>query len=200
MAARRQRPRRRVSAHGSNGAARNGAQSATATALGAAAPAQESARERRSRGSAQHPAQQPAGPPPAVERPRAPWHPLPLSELLVLAGAVAIALSILEGPERHALALAIGIVAVLLGTLEVTLREHLAGYRSHALLLAVLPAIALHSGLVVAISALTAFPRIATAALLALDAAVVYFLYRLLRARYIEARKELLLRALAGRR
>ena len=34
-----------------------------------------------------------------------------------------------------------GIAAVLIGTVEVTLREHLSGYRSHTLILALLPVI-----------------------------------------------------------
>ena len=86
-------------------------------------------------------------------------------------------------------ALFAGLAAVLLGTLEVTLREHLAGYRSHALLLAVLVVVVLHTAIVLVLSSFTTFPRAANLLLLAFDIAVAFVLYRFLRARYLEARR-----------
>ena len=51
--------------------------------------------------------------------------------------------------EKPALALLIaGLVAVLIGTVEVTLREHLSGYRSQTLILTLLPTILLFTGVV----------------------------------------------------
>ena len=40
------------------------------------------------------------------------------------------------------MALAVGVVVCTLGVLEVTAREHFSGYRSHATLLAAIPAVA----------------------------------------------------------
>src|SRR5262249_40873432 len=105
---------------------------------------------------------------PLGERPEAPWHPLPLSELLILIGAVGAIVGLLrgvrlDGPEQISGSggptLVAGIVAVLIGTIEVTLREHRSGYRSHTLLLAVLPPIAVYSIAVLVVSAFATFPR-----------------------------------------
>lgn len=126
---------------------------------------------------------------PLVERPQAPWHPLPLSELVIVAGCGAILFSFAKGVVGSEAALLAGLGAVLLGTLEVTLREHLAGYRSHALLLAVLAVVLLHTVIVLAVSSFTTFPRAANLLLLAFDIAVAFVLYRFLRARYVEARR-----------
>ena len=69
----------------------------------------------------------------------------PVSELAILAGIVGVAVGVF-GNNPHALV--VGIVVCALGVLEVTAREHLSGYRSHASLLAALPAVALGLGLV----------------------------------------------------
>jgi hypothetical protein len=79
------------------------------------------------------------------ERPRAPWHPWPLSELLILVGIIATVIAWLRGVEDNAALLGAGIGAVAIGTIEVSLREHLSGFRSHTLMLAVVPAVVAHS-------------------------------------------------------
>jgi len=78
------------------------------------------------------------------ERPAPPWGSFPLSELLILVGAVLLVIGFLsgEGP-RQATLLATGLVVASLGALEVSVREHLAGYRSHTILLAAVPAVVL---------------------------------------------------------
>ncbi len=119
------------------------------------------------------------------ERPRAPWHPLPLSELLILIGGAAVLFAVLNGPAHSVAALAAGLGAVAIGTVEVTVREHFSGYRSHALLLALLPVVVAHSAIVL----LVTLPRAANIGLLVLDIAVVFVLFRFLRARYVEARR-----------
>jgi hypothetical protein len=131
------------------------------------------------------------------ERPRAPWHPLPLSELLILVGAIGTVVGLNKGISHGGPALFTGIAAVLIGTVEVTLREHLAGYRSHTLMLALLPVVAFHVVVVLIVGALTAVPKELNAGLLLPDAALGTLLYRLLRARYLDARRE---RKFAGRR
>lgn len=69
----------------------------------------------------------------ADERPPAPWGSFPLAELTVLAGIVTLVVGVVG---QHLTAIGIGVVLAALGGLEVSLREHLAGYRSHTTLLA----------------------------------------------------------------
>lgn len=95
------------------------------------------------------------------EAPRAPWHPVPLSELCILLGLICLGVALFGGGRRGVL-LALGIVLVGLGSLEVALREHLAGYRSHSALLALAAALAT----VVPVAIATGMPRGLAAAVL----------------------------------
>jgi len=81
-------------------------------------------------------------PPPAADRrsrtqvaPRAPWAPLPLGELATLAGIVLIAVGFFQGGDRAGRLLVIGFALVSVAGLELAVREHVAGYRSHSTLL-----------------------------------------------------------------
>jgi hypothetical protein len=67
------------------------------------------------------------------ERPPAPWGSFPLAELTVLAGIVMLAIGI---AGKSPTAIGVGVVLAGLGGLEVSVREHFAGYRSHTTLLA----------------------------------------------------------------
>jgi lysylphosphatidylglycerol synthetase-like protein (DUF2156 family) len=69
----------------------------------------------------------------AEELPPAPWGSFPLAELTILAGIVMLAIGIFGTNNT---ALGVGVVLAGLGGLEVAIREHLAGYRSHTTLLA----------------------------------------------------------------
>ena len=70
------------------------------------------------------------------ERPPAPWGSFPLVELVVLVGLVMlIAALVVDGPRRTAL-LATGLALGSLAGLELSIREHFGGYRSHTTLLA----------------------------------------------------------------
>jgi uncharacterized integral membrane protein len=71
--------------------------------------------------------------PRADERPPAPWGSFPLAELSVLAGIVMLAIGIFSTSPT---AVGVGVVLAGLGGLEVSAREHFAGYRSHTTLLA----------------------------------------------------------------
>jgi uncharacterized integral membrane protein len=71
--------------------------------------------------------------PGADERPPAPWGSFPLAELTVLAGIVMLAIGIFSTSPT---AVGVGVVLAGLGGLEVSAREHFAGYRSHTTLLA----------------------------------------------------------------
>lgn len=77
------------------------------------------------------------------ERPKAPWHPFPLVELSILAGIVLLIAGVLTRDDaRGKVMIVCGLALGSLGGLETTLREHFAGYRSHTLVLAALPALA----------------------------------------------------------
>lgn len=67
------------------------------------------------------------------ERPPAPWGEAPLAELVILAGIVSLAIGAIGGNPT---AIGIGVALAGLGGLEVAIREHFAGYRSHTTLLA----------------------------------------------------------------
>ena len=69
----------------------------------------------------------------ADERPPAPWGSFPLAELSVLAGIVTLIVGVVS---RSPTAIGVGVVLAGLGGLEVSAREHFAGYRSHTTLLA----------------------------------------------------------------
>jgi hypothetical protein len=135
------------------------------------------------------------------ERPQAPWHPLPLSELLILVGAIGAAFGLFRlsdgGISHGGPALFAGIAAVLIGTVEVTLREHLSGYRSHTLLLTLLPLLVFHSATILVVSSLTTVPKLLNVVLLIVDVGLGTILFRVLRARFLDARRE---RVFAGRR
>ena len=122
------------------------------------------------------------------ERPQAPWHPLPLSEILILVGGIATVVALKSHPQETTL-LIVGLVAVGIGTFEVTLREHLSGYRSHTILLALVPVLAFHS-LVIAIASAFSNPTVLLSiVLLPFDLALFYFFFKLLRARFLDARQ-----------
>ena len=67
------------------------------------------------------------------ERPPAPRGWFPLQELTVLAGLVILLIGFFGA---NPIAIAVGIVLGCLAGLELSLREHFAGYRSHTMLLA----------------------------------------------------------------
>ena len=80
---------------------------------------------------------------PAIEdRPKPPWHPVPLVEICVLVGLVLLVLGALDlRSDRGKLLLVLGMALGSLGGLDTALREHLAGYRSHTTVIASLPAV-----------------------------------------------------------
>jgi len=132
------------------------------------------------------------------ERPPPPWHPLPLAELLIFVGIVGAIVGWVRGYQSNAPLIGAAIGAVVIGTVEVSLREHLSGFRSHTWMLAVLPAIVFHSAVVLAVLALNnRAPSWLNVALLPIDVGIVVVCFKLLRARYVDARRE---RTFAGLR
>jgi len=63
---------------------------------------------------------------------------VPVSEIAIFAGAVALIVGVLRGGGAP---LIVGFVICALGVIEVTAREHFSGYRSHSILLAAVPAV-----------------------------------------------------------
>jgi hypothetical protein len=125
----------------------------------------------------------------AGERPPPPWHPLPLSELLILVGVIGGVVAWLRGYQSNAALLGAGIGAVVIGSIEVALREHLSGFRPHTTLLAVIPAIVFHTVVVLAVAATGTVPHWLNYALAPIDLALVAVSFKVLRARYADARR-----------
>src|SRR3954453_8049522 len=70
------------------------------------------------------------------EAPKAPWSPFPLVELCILLGIVLVVWGVLGGGDLRGALLGWGFALVSLAGLELAIREHFAGYRSHSTLLA----------------------------------------------------------------
>jgi hypothetical protein len=168
-----------------------------ATASKAAAGERPGRRPRaQRRGGAQVPVDGYRAPGSVGARPRAPWHPFPLAELSILVGLIAVAIGAARGEAGKTLLL-VGVLVVVFGTLDTTIREHLSGYRSHAGLLAAVPTALVHGGIALGLFALGA-PRVTWVLVpIVLDVPLFSVLLKLLRARFEDARRE---RVFAGRR
>jgi hypothetical protein len=115
------------------------------------------------------------------ERPESPFGGLPVSEFAILVGFVALLFGFFTGGGP---ALVAGIVICALGVIEITAREHFSGYRSHTILLAAMPAVAVEAGLVAAFGEPN--PR---ALVLLVVVPVFSLLFWLLRRRFLTARQ-----------
>jgi hypothetical protein len=117
------------SATGSSRAARDAARARRAEAArkrsAATGATRGSARQRRRRGR-----------PTIDERPPAPWGRFPLMEIVVLLALVLLPLSFVVGGTRGNVMLTAALALGSLAGLELSIREHFAGYRSHTTLLA----------------------------------------------------------------
>jgi hypothetical protein len=115
------------------------------------------------------------------ERPESPFGGLPVSELAIFVGLIAFVFGFIQGGGP---ALIVGIVVCALGVIEITAREHFAGYRSHTALLAAIPAVAVEAGLV----AVFGEPK-QRALLLVVAVPVFGILFWLLRRKFLTARQ-----------
>src|SRR3954471_24696217 len=70
------------------------------------------------------------------ELPSAPWGDFPLSEIVVFVGILLLIAGFFVAPPQGFVMIAVGLVLGSLAGLELSIREHLAGYRSHTLVLA----------------------------------------------------------------
>ncbi len=73
------------------------------------------------------------GRPTRDELPPAPWGKAPLAELAIFAGIVCLAIGVI-GSHETLIGVGVGLAAV--GGMEVAIREHFAGFRSHTTLFA----------------------------------------------------------------
>jgi hypothetical protein len=117
------------------------------------------------------------------EPPPNPFGGVPVSELAILAGAIGLVVGL---ASKTALVVAVAVIVIALAVTEFSAREHLSGYRSHAALLAAVPA----TGLVVLSVAVFGAPSQRGARELMLAAAVPVFavLFWFLRKRFRTAR------------
>ncbi len=76
------------------------------------------------------------------EAPPPPWGSFPLSEIVILIALVSLFAGFFVSPPRGPILIGTGLALGSLAGLEVSFREHLAGYRSHTLLISGLAAIA----------------------------------------------------------
>lgn len=67
--------------------------------------------------------------------PPPPWGSFPLSELVIVVALVMLVAGFFAGPPRGGILLGTGLVLGSLAGLELAVREHFAGYRSHSMLL-----------------------------------------------------------------
>jgi hypothetical protein len=81
------------------------------------------------------PAPKPAPRPKADEPPPPPWGSFPLSEITVFVGVVLLVGGFFVPPPQGFVMIAVGLVLGSLAGLELSVREHYAGYRSHTLVL-----------------------------------------------------------------
>jgi hypothetical protein len=120
-----------------------------------------SPRRRRKRRPRPAPAKMPAAEPAAAktpvphrrrapaldERPPAPWGSFPLVELVVLVAIVMLVGGLVIQGGRGPVMMGVGLVLGALAGLELSIREHFAGYRSHTLVLSGALAVAVLGGL-----------------------------------------------------
>ncbi len=153
-----------------------------------AAPAQERAAAR-ARARAQQTPSAPAAPArrPSrldvrdnVPRPDAIWAPFPLTEIGMAVGLALFALGFVANTAELFLA-GVGVLVVVVA--ELCLREHFSGFRSHSILLGLLPVSAVHLGVVYAGAATWRGPLA-----LAIDLAVAGALAWWLQRRFVAAR------------
>jgi len=112
-----------------------------------------------------------------AQAPAAPWSPFPLTELVVLLSLALIVAGVLTDGGRRGVLLGCGFALVSVAGLELAVREHFAGYRSHSTLLAAACAIVV----VVPLFLWTALPQVA---LLAIGVAVLLLVMTRLRAAF----------------
>jgi hypothetical protein len=136
---------------------------AAAAGAASAAPSDtvEARRERvaqRERERASAAPERPAAPVPRFEvrdgvaRPEPIWAPFPLTEIGILVGIVIFLFGYFGSADRSPELLGVGAIVLAVVVGEMCLREHFGGFRSHSILLALLPVTVVHTFVVYAIT------------------------------------------------
>jgi hypothetical protein len=81
------------------------------------------------------------------QRPKPVWDPWPVSEVATGAGLLLAAIGALRGAADGGGLIGVGLLLATVGVIELCVREHFSGFKSHTLLLAFLPVVALHTAL-----------------------------------------------------
>jgi hypothetical protein len=87
-----------------------------------------------------------------IPRPDAVWAPFPLTEIGMAVGLVLFGVGFASGGSRGAWLLVIAVVLLSIVVGELCLREHFGGFRSHSVLLGLLPVTALHMVVVLVVT------------------------------------------------
>jgi hypothetical protein len=96
-------------------------------------------RRKRRRSTERRPVQPMPRPAPrrkADDRPPAPWGDFPLSEIVIFIGILVLIAGFFVAPPQGLVMIGVGLGLGSLAGLELSIREHFAGYRSHTLVLA----------------------------------------------------------------
>jgi hypothetical protein len=115
------------------------------------------------------------------ERPQGLFGGFPVSEAAILIGFIGLVIGFIQGGGA---VIVVSLIVVGLGVIEVTATEHFSGYRSHTILLALLPAVAI----VAAAVAIFGLPQQRSLVLLFV-APLFAVLFWLLRRRFMAARQ-----------
>jgi len=119
---------------------RSGQPEGSASSSGTTRAERDAARRQRAQGEKRGERTPAAKPRPgrvsADERPQPIWAPFPLTELVTLAGIVLMAWGLISGGTDGNRRLAAGLAIASLAGLELAVREHVTGFRSHSALLA----------------------------------------------------------------
>jgi hypothetical protein len=87
-----------------------------------------------------------------IPRPDPIWAPFPLTEIAMGVGIVLFLAGAASGGANGTRVLGIGVIVLAVAVAELCLREHFAGFRSHSLLLALLPVTAVHTFVVLLVT------------------------------------------------
>jgi hypothetical protein len=126
------------------------AQETPATGRARETPAAGRARDAGERAAPRHPSRLEVRD--GVRRPDAVWAPFPLTEIGMAVGLVLFFIGFTSGGAHGAWLLSIGVVVLVVVVAELCLREHFAGFRSHSLLLGLLPVTIVHMSVVLLVS------------------------------------------------
>ena len=95
---------------------------------------------------------------------------MPLVELAIFAGLVLVVLGFVLGGDSGVVLVFGGVALVAIASLELTIREHFSGYRSHSALLAAVVAVGLMAGL-----AFTGLPQVVVVLIGVLAGGLAFF-------------------------